>query len=269
MAGASGPEPRDRDLLSVSQTAAPVLAVHRRAATRTRSLCCGSSSPGSLPVRDPAWRDGDPLADTRDLGRGPVYQELRRSVQPSLINSPALVPGRKGLSDGIRGYRSCEAAERRPRASQWSHGGTHGLNRLMSLQQRDALARQQSDRGHAPRSFTHWCHDEAIVQGGLGTRRIHRWLRAQRPRSGRTRQAPGRRGLRAAGEAFAVRPATGPDRSPTNHRCSLTYRPRTSVVRRHVAHRPARHCAGWPTAPKRGRRPCRYRWSRQNVGASA
>ncbi|MFI6416775.1 hypothetical protein ACIBG6_04980 [Streptomyces sp. NPDC050842] len=28
------------------------------------------------------------LADTGDLGREPVYQELRRSVQPLLVNTP-------------------------------------------------------------------------------------------------------------------------------------------------------------------------------------
>ncbi|MFI6494701.1 hypothetical protein [Streptomyces sp. NPDC050564] len=37
------------------------------------------------------------LADTGDLGREPVYQELRRSVQPMHTNTPTPQPGWKGL----------------------------------------------------------------------------------------------------------------------------------------------------------------------------
>lgn len=39
------------------------------------------------------------LADTGDLGREPVYQELRRSVQPMPTNTPTPQPGWKGLTD--------------------------------------------------------------------------------------------------------------------------------------------------------------------------
>lgn len=137
--------------------------------------------------------------------------------------------------------------------------GAHGRNRPMSLHQRDTPARRQSDRGLAPRPFTHWCHSAADAlqsdRAGRTRNTPHTPLtcpaapeRADPAKSWSSRPPYSRRRARCT-----VCHQLGPQ--STEHRRSRMSRPCTSVVRQHAAraHRPVRHCAGWPTSQRRGR----------------
>lgn len=59
-------------------------------------------SQGAAGQIDRGWVDKHVklVADTGDLGREPVYQELHRSVQPSLVSTLTQTSGWKGLTLG-------------------------------------------------------------------------------------------------------------------------------------------------------------------------